>query len=159
MQGGVGEMAEIGAEFYSLGRLAMLLAMTQTRDMEEEIKKLIASLSMQCCVTEVGGVENDFKKTLIRNTLGAAYANKLIKKNHVDTHALLHATIEAGRSSFSNTIFNTSFKMKLAIVKDEEWICVATFGEGGTHVLSSHSRAGMGMMHLGIDNEINIEQL
>jgi len=142
-------MAEISSEFCDIGRLALLLAMTQTRELEEEIKQLIASLHMQCCVTEVGGVENDFKKSLIRNTLGAAYASNLIRKNSNDTHALVHATIEAGRSSFSNiTTFNTSFKMKLAIVKDDKWICVATFGEGGVHPLSSHSRAGMGIMHL-----------
>ncbi|MEL7566631.1 MAG: HutP family protein [Dehalobacterium sp.] len=146
-------MIEISSDFCSLGRLAMLLAMTQTRELEEEIKQLIVSLNMQCCVTEVGGVENDFKKSLIRNTLGTAYANKIIEKNTLDTHALLHATIEAGRSSFSNSTFNTSFKMKLAIVKNDRWICVATFGEGGMHALSSHNRAGMGMMHLAVNNE------
>lgn len=146
-------MMEISSDFCNLGRLAMLLAMTQTRELEEEIKRVIVSLNMQCCVTEVGGVENDFKKNLVRNTLGAAYANNIIKKDSIDTHALLHAAIEAGRSSFSASTFNTSFKMKLAIVKNDRWICVAVFGEGGMHPLSSHNRAGMGMMHLAVNNE------
>ncbi|MEL7566618.1 MAG: HutP family protein [Dehalobacterium sp.] len=142
-------MVEFSSDFCSLGRLAMLLAMTQTRELEEEIKQLIVSLNMHCCVTEVGGVENEFKKSLIRNTLGAAYANKIINKNSIDTHALMHAAVEAGRSFTSNIPFISSFKMKLAIVKNDRWICVAAFGEGGIHALSSHNRAGMGMMHLG----------
>ena len=129
-------MVEISSEFYSIGRLAMLLAMTQTRELEEEIKQLITSLNMHCCVTEVGGVGADFKNTLVRNTLGAAFANKIVKKDSLDTHALVHATIEAGRSSFSSETLITSFKMKLAIVKDDKWICVATFGLGGIHASS-----------------------
>lgn len=142
-------MITISANFMTLGRAAMLLAMSQTREQEEEIKQLIKSCGMQCCVTEAGGVESDFKSQSIRNILGAAYANKIIEKNSIATHALLHAAVEAGRNLFYNMPVITSLKMKFSVVKNDEWICVAAFGDCGMHTLTSHDRSGMGMMHLG----------
>lgn len=142
-------MVVIDNDFLTLGRAAMLLAMSKTREQEETIKELVQSCGMQCCVTEVGAVETDFKSQSVRNILGAVFASNLIKKNTPATHALLHAVVEAGRALFYNMPVITSLKMKWAIVKDSEWICVAAFGDCGMHTLTSHNRSGMGMMHLG----------
>lgn len=142
-------MHTMNANFITIGRAAMLLAMSQTRKQEEEIKLLIKSCGMQCCVTEVGGIEADFKTQSVRNILGAAYANKIIEKNSIATHALMHAIVEAGRALFYNMPVITSLKMKYGVVRNDEWICVAAFGDCGMHTLTSHNRSGMGMMHLG----------
>ncbi|HHT62441.1 MAG: HutP family protein [Bacillota bacterium] len=141
-------MISVTPDFLTIGRAAMLLAMSRTSEEETEIKKLLHLCGMKYCVTEVKGVDQDFKNKFTRNLLGAALSNGIIEKEPPSMHALLHASLEARRNLFPDEPVITSSAMKVSIVRNEEWICVALFGDCGMHPITCHDRAGLGMSHL-----------
>ena len=81
-------MISVTPDFLTIGRAAMLLAMSRTSEEETEIKKLLHLCGMKYCVTEVKGVDQDFKNKFTRNLLGAALSN-VIEKEPPSMHALL----------------------------------------------------------------------
>ncbi len=141
-------MITITSDSLSIGRAAMLLAMSRTLEEENELKRLVSLSGMKYCVTEVKGVDQDFKNKFTRNLLGSALSNGVINKDSHSMHALLHASLEAKRSLFPDEPIHISSSMKISIVKDEKWICVAIFGVCGMHPLTNHDRVGLGMSHI-----------
>ncbi len=137
----------------SVGTGAMFLALTRTIEDEEAVKAIVAGQGYKFVVTEVGGnfalPECQLKTT--KAVIGAALSAGLIAKTATNYHALLHATEEAKRSIMVNVSGGVSIAVKIAIVRDAQWIAVAMFGESGIHPLTSHERAGLGIMHLGSD--------
>lgn len=96
---------------------------------------------MACCL-------NVFERWRV---IGAALNSGLIAKTSTNIHALLHATEEAKKSMMVNVSSSVSIAVKIAIVKDKEWIAVALYGESAIHPLTNHERVGLGVMHLGKD--------
>jgi hut operon positive regulator len=135
----------------SVARAAILLSMSRTRKEEDEIKDAIISQGMRCCVTEAGGVQENFKSKMVRNTLGMALANNVIVKNYQNVHALMHAVLEAETALLLNADLISSIAVKIAVVRDDEWICVSIFGDCAMHMVCHHERSGLGVMHLGAD--------
>jgi hut operon positive regulator len=135
----------------SIGAAAMLLALTRTLADEETVKSLLSSQGYKIVVTEVGGNSalSEFQSKVTKAVLGAALNSGLIAKTPANCHALLHATDEAKRGVMVNVASSASIAVKIAIVRDEDWIAVALFGESALHPLTNHERAGLGVMHLG----------
>ena len=133
-----------------LGRKALLLAMTPTREEEDGLKQIIISQGRKCVATEVGGNSNDedFQAKTMRAVIGAALNSEIIEKEARAVHALIHATEEAKKGVIINTSSATSLSMKIAIVSDGKWIAVAFYGESSIHTFTCHERAGLGIMHL-----------
>lgn len=133
-----------------LGRKALLLAMTPTREEENSVKQAIASQDCRCVATEVGGNSNDedFQSKTMRAVIGAALNESVIEKDARAIHALIHATEEAKKGVIINTSSATSLSVKIAIVSDGKWIAVAFYGESSIHMFTCHERCGMGIMHL-----------
>lgn len=134
----------------SLERAALLLAMTETREKENELKQWMLSQKINCAVTEIGGTVATLQPTgkLTHSVISAAINTGIIRKEAKTIHALVHATAEASRSVFIHTHSNASFALKIALVTDRDWIAVAMFGRSSLHVLSEHYRVGLGYMHL-----------
>lgn len=135
----------------SLERAALLLALTQTREDEEKLKKeLIQTHGFRCGVTEIGGtvciLQHNGKLT--NSVLSAAFNTGVIAKEPKKIHALVHAALEASNSIFIHTNGNTSFALKIGLATDLDWIAVAIFGRSSLHPLSEHCRVGLGYMHL-----------
>jgi hut operon positive regulator len=137
----------------SVPSAAMLLALTRTIEDEESAKKLLSNHGYKFVVTEVGGNSgvSDFQHKTTKAVIGAALNSKLIAKTPTDVHALLHAAEEAKKGILVNVASSVSLAVKIAIVKDEQWIAVALYGESAIHPLTNHERAGLGVMHLGRD--------
>jgi hut operon positive regulator len=133
-----------------IGRRAMLLAMTPTREEENAMKQAIDSQGFRCAATEVGGYSNDesFQSKTIRAAIGAALNSHIIEKEARAIHALIHATEEAKKGVIVNTSSGTSLSLKVAIVGDGKWIAVAFYGESSIHSFTCHERCGLGIMHL-----------
>lgn len=135
----------------SLERSAILLALSETRDEEEELKSVLTNAyHMRCGVTEVGGTVAALQPTskLITSVTAAAINTGVIQKEAKQLHALMHATLEATNSVFIHTHGNASFALKIGLTTDGEWIAVAIFGRSSLHPLSEHGRVGLGYMHL-----------
>lgn len=138
----------------TVGRAAMLLALTRTMQDEDAVKKLLAPQGFRFVVTEVGGTSanSDFQTKTTKAVIGACMNTGLVEKTPTNYHALLHATDEAKRGIMVNVASSTSVAVKIAVVRDKSWIAVALFGESALHPLTNHDRAGLGVMHLGSDD-------
>ncbi len=133
----------------TVGRAAMLLALTATREEEDTLKAIIEQgKNIKCAVTEVGGKVNDFKEKITNSVIGAALNCGVINKDSRQVHALLHATMEAENGMLFGSAIGLNLAVKVGIACDAEWIAVALFGQSGAHFLTSHERAGFGLMHL-----------
>ena len=137
----------------SVGTAAMLLALTRNMQDEEEVKKLLTDQGFRLVVTEVGGNSalSDFQVKTTKAVIGACMNTGLVAKTPTNYQSLLHATEEAKRGIMVNLASSTSVAGKIAVVRDEQWVAVALFGESALHPLTNHDRAGLGIMHLGRD--------
>ncbi len=134
---------------HGIGYYAMRLAMTSTILEENAVKNAYREAGIPYVVTEVGGnTKRDFQERTSRAVLGAALNAGLIEKKPSQIHALFHATEEAKRGVIVNTSSEANLAVKVAIVRDEEWIAVAFFGESAIHPITSHERCGLGIMNL-----------
>lgn len=133
-----------------IGRRALLLAMTESRVEEDEMKAEFQKAGYQSVATEIGGSSNDedFQQRSMRAVIGAALNSGVVNKEARAIHALIHATEEAKKGVIINTSSATSLSMKIAIVRDQKWIAVAFYGQSSIHVFTCHERAGLGIMHL-----------
>lgn len=134
----------------SLERIALSLALSETREKEDELKKSMVSKNVHCAVTEIGGTFATLQPTgkLTHSVLSAAINTGVIKKEPKGIHALVHATLEASNSIFVHTNSNASYALKIGIATDRDWIAIAIFGRSSLHALSEHCRVGLGYMHL-----------
>lgn len=127
---------------------AILLSVSEDREVEEFIKLNLNKKGFKSAVTEVGGKSSEFNDKIISAVTGAALNNNIIEKRPTSMHALLHATIEAVKSLSLNIPLDVSLMMKVAIVSDSHWIAVSMFGKSALHPLTNHERMGFGIMHL-----------
>ncbi|MGI6679267.1 MAG: HutP family protein [Dehalobacterium sp.] len=132
----------------TLGRSALILAMTEDRKEEERVKEWLSSCGYQAVATEVTGPLDEFKHKVIKNSLTAAVQTKVIKESVQHQHALVHAVIEASNGVMISHLANPSLKVKVGLVSDGQWLAAAVFGHAALSIATNHERAGLGMMHL-----------
>lgn len=135
----------------SLERSAIRLALTETREEEDKLKKLLLeSYDMRSGVTEIGGTETNLQHTgkLTNSVMATAFNTGVIPKEAGKIHALIHATLEASNSIFIHSNSNASYALKIGLTTDTEWIAVAIYGRSSLHPLLEHARVGLGFMHL-----------
>lgn len=132
----------------TIGRSALILAMAEDRKEEEKIKEWLRSCGYNAVATEVAGPLEEFKQKVIKNSLTAATQTKVIKEDTQQQHALVHAVMEATSGILISHLANPSLKVKVGIVSDRKWVCVAIFGYAALSIPTNHERAGLGFMHL-----------
>ncbi|MBS3968633.1 MAG: HutP family protein [Clostridia bacterium] len=132
----------------NISKGAMLLALTDNREDEEQIKNLIRSQNYKCGVTEIGAPLKEFKEKLMKSVVATALNCNIIGNTDVEIHAVVHAALEAVHGILIASLANPSVIVKTGIVSDDKWIAVAMYGSTALHIKSNHERAGMGIMHL-----------
>ena len=143
----------------SAGTAAMLLALTRSITEEDFVKNMVAKKGYRYVVTEVGGRSTvaEFQERTTKAVIGACLNSGMVKKTTPNIHALLHALEEAKRGVLVNASSSTSLAMKIAIVRDHQWVAVAMFGDSAIHPMTNHERAGMGVMHLSDSSDPIVE--
>lgn len=145
------EPTEVKKRRPSLERSAIRLALTETREAEEKLKKfLLEAYNMRSGVTELGGTESVLQHTgkLTSTVMATAFNTGVIPKEDRKIHALIHATLEASNSIFIHNNSNASYALKIGLTTDTEWIAVAIYARSSLHPLLEHARVGLGFMHL-----------
>lgn len=135
----------------SIERAAILLALTETREEEEKLKKSLNELfDIRCGVTELGGTVANLQHTgkLTNSIISTAFNTGIIPKEARKIHALVHATLEASNSVFIHTNSNASLALKIGLTTNFEWLAVAIYGRSSLHPILEHARVGLGVMHL-----------
>jgi len=131
------------------GYNALLLALTRSIKDETFLKEVYKKQGVRFVVTEIGGKsDGNFQDKINRAVIGAGLNEGIVSKTPHDIHAVLHAAEEAKRGILVNTTSSTNIAIKIAIVRDEEWVAVAMFGESSIHPITSHERCGLGVMHI-----------
>ncbi len=131
-----------------VGRAALLLAATLTKDDEDSIKNRLSELGWRCVATEVGGVFGDLPQKITRALVGAALNGRVIEKDQGEMHALMHAAFEALDAFIPSGLLEASVGAKIAIVRNSRWISVAVMGDTAYHAVAHHERFGLGVMHI-----------
>ena len=131
-----------------VARAALLLAITKDSMMEAACKQHIEEQGWRVVATEVGGLLSDLPHKIVRALVGASLNAGIIEKNSREMHALIHAANEAGDSFVSRGIVELSIGAKIAIVRNNNWLAVAIFGDCAAHVVAHHDCCGLGVMHL-----------
>jgi hut operon positive regulator len=137
---------DFGAD--DVARAAILLAITKDAAMEAACKQRIEEQGWRVVATEVGGLLSDLPQKIVRALVGASLNAGIIEKNSREMHALVHAAIEAGNSFVTRGIIELSIGAKIAIVRNNNWLAVAIFGDCAAHIVAHHDRCGLGVMHL-----------
>jgi len=136
-------------EHLTIGRAALILAMTPSREDEETIKRAVEAFGgYKCAITEVSGRVPDFEEKVTQAVIGAALNCNVIEKVHQQVHALLHATMEASDGMSLAAPMSANLVVKIGIVSNKMWIAVAMFGQIAYHAMATHERAGLGIMHI-----------
>lgn len=131
-----------------VARAAVLLAITMNPEMESACKRHIERMGWRVVATEVGGLLSDLPQKIVRALVGASLNEGIIEKNNREMHALIHAALEAGNSFVNRGVIEVSIGAKIAIVRNDNWLAVAIFGDCAAHVVSHHDRCGLGVMHI-----------
>lgn len=134
----------------SVGRIAMLLSLTQNKQEEQFVKEQISRLeNIKFVVTGLGGMIDEIPEKIVQAVVGAALNSNVIDRTPHHIHALIHAAQEGARGMMLEPIVNVSYAMKVSIVSNGIWIAVALYGQAAFHPMTNHERSGMGVMHLG----------
>jgi hut operon positive regulator len=143
---GLSLLPELGAD--DVGRAAVLLALTKDTETEIAWKQHIEGKGWKVVATEVGGLLSDLPQKLVRALVGASLNAGVIEKNSREMHALIHAAMEAGNGFVPEGVVEISIGAKIAIVRNDNWLAVAIFGDCAVHIVAHHDRCGLGIMHI-----------
>lgn len=131
-----------------IGKAAVFLSMIESKNKELFVKAYIEELGLKVVITEVAGSGRDLKKKIINSCVGAALNIDVIDKEAHHVHGLIHAAQEAGRGLMLDMPLDANLHIKIAIVRSEHWIAVSMYGNSAYHILSNHSRLGLGYVNI-----------
>lgn len=139
---------EVSLDVGRIGKAALLLSMSSD-DEENEIKrKIIEKTNYKIGVTRVAGFTSEIRKKFAPAILGAALNCNVINKTTPEVHALLHASLEALNSIIHSESLDSSLSLKVSVVSNGKWICVAIFGDSAFYPITNHEKGALGMMHI-----------
>jgi hut operon positive regulator len=144
----IGSLLDFNLHSNDVARAALLVALTSNAEMESAFKQHIERWGWRVVATEVGGLLNDLPTKLVRAIVGASLNAGVIEKTSGEMHSLAHAAIEAGDSFVHRGILEISMGAKIAIVRNDQWVAVAIFGDCAVHATAHHDRCGLGVMHI-----------
>lgn len=137
---------EICKEENEVEKLAILLALTDTQEEEKEYIKKYMQEGYVTAVTGISGMNYDIQKKIVNSVIGACLNNNVIQKTAPEMHAMIHATSDAAQ--ILNSPVSKSFQLKAAVVRKNNWICVALYGNIAIHKITNHKTMGVGVMHI-----------
>lgn len=133
---------------HSIGKNALLLALTSSKSEEDSFKKRLVAEGLVCAVTGAGGNVLEMKQKIVSSVIGACLNNNVVNKKSEEIHALMHAALEAKEGMLLGAPNSANLAVKIAIVRYENWLAVAIYGHLAMHSIINHETAGLGIMHL-----------
>jgi len=128
-------------------RAAIWLATSRSEE-EEIVKRALKKVGLKFCAFEIGGMNDDLRRKLAVQVVGACLKHGVIREVKSEVHAVIHAVLEAQRGLLADAPLSSSLLLKIAVVNDGQWVGVCMFGESAFHLLTNHRRIGLGVMHL-----------
>lgn len=132
-----------------LCRLAILLAMTTTQEMEKEIIAEYHSLGVRGAVTTISGFGISSQSNIIRNVVNLCLNTRLIERKREHIHPVCHCVLEVTQSTRASDAIGQNFRFKAAAVRRGSHFALSFYGDLGMHECSSHKSIGVGFQILG----------
>ncbi len=123
----------------AIGRAALRLAITETREEEQELKKKLAAKGIRSVAVDFGGQFIPSISKIIEHAVVAAQRQQVVAENHIGEGAVLGATQEA-LEQLKRKASGLNVGGKIGIARYREHLSVAIY-------------AGVGILHL---NEIAV---
>ena len=131
-----------------IAKAAIFISMIENKSRESFVRNYIEELGYKVVITEVAGSGRELKKKIINSCVGAALNLEVINKEPHHIHGLIHAAQEAGRGMMLDMPLDANLHIKIAIVSSQHWIAVSMYGNSAYHILSNHSRLGLGHVNI-----------
>jgi len=131
----------------TIGRAALWLAMSEDREQESKIQSDLLQQGYHSVATEVSGPLLNVRQNIVKNVVAAAVNTKVIDNTPMQIHSVTHAMVEAlsGVVTAPNAP-RPSLKIKVGIVSDQDWVCVALYALTSFHPSYNHEKVGIGTM-------------
>ncbi|MBO5492224.1 MAG: HutP family protein [Pyramidobacter sp.] len=130
-------------------RLAMLLAMTASLDVEKKLIAQFGAHGARGAVTVISGFDMGSQNNTIRNIINMCLNKGLIEKKFEHVHPVAHAVLEATECTRATMAVGQNYCFKVAAVRKKSTIAVCMYGDLGMHEVSSHKTVGLGVQVLG----------
>lgn len=140
-------MKEISMKLSRLGKITMLASLTDDEE-EKIIKELVKDNDIKLAITVVAGLVSTIKETFVKSIIGCALQNNIIRKNPVEIHGIVHASLDALTGVIHQVPVDASIKIKVAIGSDGHWVAVALYGDSAFYPLTNHERGSLSLMHI-----------
>jgi hut operon positive regulator len=131
-----------------IAKAAVFISMIETKSKESFVRDYVEELGYKVVITEVAGSGRELKKKIINSCVGAALNLDVIEKEAHHIHGLIHAAQEAGRGLMLDMPLDANLHIKVAIVRSDHWIAISMYGNSAYHILSNHSRLGLGYVNI-----------
>lgn len=122
-----------------VGRVAMRMALTRSREDEQDARAKFAALDIRCAAVDFGGDYLAVVRKIIERAVVAAQRQGLVNDDHIGAGAVAGATHSA-LGQIANRAAGLHVGGKIGIARYREHICVAIY-------------AGVGVLHL---NEVAV---
>lgn len=133
-----------------VARAALEMALTETREKETELKKVLSGRGIRAAAVDVGGVFLNSIPVIMERAVVAAEREGIVTTSHVGSGVVAGAAHSAiGQISTAATGFNIGGKVGIA--RCGEHLCVAIFAAVGILNLDE-TCVGMAHRTLGLDD-------
>lgn len=138
------DLTHISAEDF-----ALFLLLASDRNIESKLRQEAETLGLfKCAVTEVGANASNIKSKIISSIIGASLDCGVITKIPHQIHAVVQATEQALRSILNVNILIGNAGLRLAIVRDSQWLVVGIYGSFAAYHMINQKRIALGIMHI-----------
>lgn len=133
-------------------RIAIMIAMTQTQEMEKELMQEYRKMGVRCAATMLSGSDISGRTKFVRSIVGMCLSEKIIERKPQHVHPVAHATHEAATTSRiagPSAMDGQEYCFKAVAVRYKCWFALCFYGNYGMHEVSSHKTIGSGVQTLG----------
>lgn len=127
---------------------ALCLALTNTIKTEETLKNMCIQKGYRYSVTEFGGNLKKYRDKILGCIVAACIETKVVDNKIKDINAVIEASEEASKGFLITNSDILNIAIKIAVVRDKDWISVAFVGYSALHNMTNHRRACVGVMHI-----------
>lgn len=130
-------------------RLAILLALTPTAEIEKELIAKYKEMGIRSGVTMISGFGISSQSHIIRSVINLCLNLDIISRKKEHIHPVAHCVLETTQSTRASDAIGQNFCFKAAVVRKGSHFALCFYGDLAMHELSGHKTIGVGFQILG----------
>lgn len=130
-------------------RLAILLAMTTSPEMESTFIEKYREMGIKSGITMISGYNPGSEGNVIRKVINLCLNTNIISRRREHVHPVAHCALEAMQSTRVFDAISQNCRFKVAVVRKGNHFAMCLYGDLAMHELSGHKTIGVGFQILG----------